>query len=198
MARSVEKLAAKHDIDIAGIRAVAPYVRGLLPAAERPSQERAQRTPASATQPSRSSSSSSTGSRATQPANKPRILVVDDSDIVREVLVRSVARFGFEVFAVGSGGEALDWLAENECDVILVDLNMPDLSGLELTSFVRSNPALTHLPIILLTSETDSARAVTGLGVGADDFVRKGVSEAEIAARVHAVLRRSRTPQGRR
>jgi DNA-binding response OmpR family regulator len=72
---------------------------------------------------------------------------------------------------------------------------MPDLSGLELTSFVRSNPDIAHLPIILLTSETESGRAVTGLGIGADDFVRKGVSDAEIAARLHAVLRRARAPR---
>ncbi len=195
LARKIERLATKADLDLAGSRAVAPYVRELLTRPSLAVHDRVSRTNSPATSPSRPSG---TGSKVTQPANKPKILIVDDSEIVRELLKRAITRFGFQVEAVESGGEALDWLAENECDAILVDLNMPDLSGLELTSFVRSNPALTHLPIILLTSETDSARAVTGLGIGADDFVRKGVSEAEIAARVHAVLRRSRVPPGRR
>ncbi len=121
----------------------------------------------------------------------PVVLVVDDSDLVRELLSRALPRFGFSIATVGSGGEALDWLAANKCDAVLCDLNMPDLSGLELCSFIRRNPAWVSIPIILLTSETDSSRAVTGLGLGADDYVRKGVTEAEIAARIHAVLRRA-------
>jgi serine/threonine-protein kinase len=206
LAKSIERLAAKRDIDLTGTRAVAPFVRDLLARANLVTRDAVQQTNSPPTQPSRplsasshpsAQSTASTASR-TQPASKPKVLVVDDSDLVREVVRRGIARFGFDVETVGSGGEALDWLAEHECDVVLVDLNMPDLSGLELTSFVRSNPQLAHLPIILLTSETESARAVTGLGIGADDFVRKGVTEAEIAARIHAVLRRSRTPRGPR
>ena len=68
----------------------------------------------------------------------------------------------------------------------------PTLDALH--SFIRRNPAWAAIPVILLTSETESSRAVTGLGLGADDYVRKGVSDAEIAARIHAVLRRAARP----
>jgi serine/threonine-protein kinase len=210
MATSIERLAAKREMELTGTRVVARYVRDVSSRLRIESRDPVQETNSPPTQPSRplsqsqpgasysrpgSASYSNTGSR-TRPASKPKVLVVDDSDIVREVVRRAITRFGFDVETIGSGGEALDWLAVNHCDAVLVDLNMPDLSGLELTSFVRSNPEIAHLPIILLTSETESQRAVTGLGLGADDFVRKGVSEAEIAARIHAVLRRSRVPGG--
>ncbi len=215
MASSIERMASKREMDLTGNRVVAHYVRDLVSRLGVENRDPVQPTNSGPTQASRplsqsqggasysnpgpaaygSGSHSNTSSR-TRPASKPKVLVVDDSDIVREVVRRAITRFGFEVETIGSGGEALDWLAVNHCDAVLVDLNMPDLSGLELTSFVRSNPDIAHLPIILLTSETESQRAVTGLGLGADDFVRKGVSEAEIAARIHAVLRRSRIPGG--
>lgn len=192
MARAVERVAAQMDLDLSAARAVTPYVLPLYGREDflvSTKSESTGQSGQSGTQPTRRTAP---GNRTTAPRRKPVVLVVDDSDLVCELLSRTLGRFGFQVSFVQSGGAALDWLAANECDAMLVDLNMPDLSGLELTSFVRSNPDISDLPIILLTSETDSARAVTGLGVGADDFVRKGVTEAEIAARLHAVMRRSR------
>jgi serine/threonine protein kinase len=201
MAKQLERLAADRDMDLTGTQVVGSFVRELterLNLGPDPAQKTNKTNPTQPSRPlshSRAASSHSNTSDRTRPASKPKVLVVDDSDIVREVVRRGITRFGFDVVTVDSGSAALDWLAVNTCDAVLVDLNMPDLSGLELTSFVRSNPDIAHLPIILLTSETESGRAVTGLGIGADDFVRKGVSDAEIAARLHAVLRRARAPR---
>jgi serine/threonine protein kinase len=123
-------------------------------------------------------------------SSMPTVLLVDDSEIVRGVLEEALPRFGLQVYSVDGANKAFEWLNAHRCDAVLADLNMPEMGGLELCTFMRSNPKLADIPILLLTSETDSSRVVTGLGVGADDYIRKGVSEAEIAARVLAVLRR--------
>jgi CheY-like chemotaxis protein len=120
---------------------------------------------------------------------RPKVLIVDDSELVRDMLCAALPRYGFEVAAVDTGNAALDWLAKDECDAIISDVQMPDLGGFELCTFVRSSPTLKHVAIVLLTNEHESTSAVAGFGVGADDYVRKGVSDAEIAARLHRLLR---------
>lgn len=103
------------------------------------------------------------------------------------MMSRRLTDLGLEVFTSQDGREALDWLVENRCDLIISDLNMPGLGGLELCSVVRSNLALRDIPILLLTGSSDDL-AATGLDLGAADFLHKGISDEELAARVTRTL----------
>ena len=190
MSADVRALAARLGLSLDSDRAVLPHLRDLFDAGLLAIEEgEAIETPAE-TRASRRFSGPKLELELEPDA--PTVLVVDDSDLVRDALSRALPRFGWRVATAENATRALEWLESNECAVVLADLNMPDLSGIELCSFLRSNPAHASLPVILLTSESDSRRAVAGLGVGADDYVRKGVSEAEIAARLRAVVRRTR------
>lgn len=185
MAADIRQLAAKLGVSLDTDAAVYPHVKelfevGLLSVPE-----------GDAVEPTGGRNTRSGATMSLRP-DAPTVLVVDDSDVVRDALAGALPKYGWKVETAEDATHALEWLEDHTCDAIVADLNMPDLSGIELCSFLRSNPAHANLPVILLTSESDSRRAVAGLGVGADDYVRKGVSEAEIAARLNAVVRRSR------
>jgi DNA-binding response OmpR family regulator len=91
---------------------------------------------------------------------------------------------------VGSGDAALKAVAEQTPDLIVLDLNLPVLSGFEVCRILRSRPATRQVPIIMLTARTNEVDRVSGLDLGADDYVTKPFSLRELAARVRAVLRR--------
>jgi DNA-binding response OmpR family regulator len=97
---------------------------------------------------------------------------------------------------VGSGDAALKAVADRAPDVIILDLNLPVLSGVEVCRILRSRADAKHLPIIMLTARTSENDRVTGLDLGADDYVTKPFSLRELSARVRAVLRRSETTPG--
>lgn len=185
MAADLKQLAASIGVSLESDSAVLPHLHDLFEAGllEVPRGDVVESAPGSLTR-----------SSATQSlhGSSPLVLVVDDSEIARDALARALPKYGWRVETAENATTALDWLESHTCDAILADLNMPDLSGIELCSFLRSNPTHSHLPVILLTSESDSRRVVAGFGVGADDYVRKGVTEAEIAARLNAVVRRTR------
>ncbi len=122
---------------------------------------------------------------------KPTILVVDDEPIVVEVIERYLRREGFRVVTAATGPEA--WAAatspERRPDLIVLDVMLPGLDGIDLTRRLRGEAAL-KAPIILLTARGEEADRVGGLGTGADDYVVKPFSPAEVVARVKAQLRR--------
>jgi two-component system, OmpR family, response regulator ResD len=118
-----------------------------------------------------------------------RILVVEDEAIVAEVVERFLKREGYETLVVGDGREALNAVPRFLPDLVVLDLMLPSVDGLEVCRQVRSQG---ETPIIMLTARGDEADKVLGLGLGADDYVTKPFSPRELAARVHAVLRRSR------
>ncbi len=91
---------------------------------------------------------------------------------------------------MSSGDAALRAITEQPPDVIILDLNLPVLSGTEVCRIVRSRPETANIPIIMLTARTGESDRVTGLDLGADDYVTKPFSLRELAARVRAVLRR--------
>jgi DNA-binding response OmpR family regulator len=121
----------------------------------------------------------------------PRVLVVEDEHDIAGLIKHALERAGDgQVQIVSSGDAALRAITEQPPDVIILDLNLPVLSGTEVCRIVRSRPATANIPIIMLTARTTEADRVTGLDLGADDYVTKPFSLRELAARVRAVLRR--------
>lgn len=123
---------------------------------------------------------------------KPKVLIVEDETAVVTLLRYNLEYQGFEVDAVSDGEEALVAIEENPPDIVLLDWMLPQLSGIEVCRQLRRRPATKTLPIILLTARGEEADTVRGLDSGADDYVTKPFSPAELTARVHALLRRSR------
>ena len=123
-----------------------------------------------------------------------RVLVVDDEPIVREVLERYLTREGFEVASAADGVEALSKAEAAAPDLVLLDLMLPRLDGVEVFQRIRSRGATA---VIMLTAKGDETDRVVGLELGADDYIVKPFSPREVIARVRAVLRRVR-PAGER
>lgn len=120
------------------------------------------------------------------------VLVVDDEPMVREVLTQYLARDGFEVVEASDGAAALDAFERSSIDLVLLDLMLPEVHGLEVLRRLR---ATADVPVILLTALGDERDRVAGLELGADDYVVKPFSPREVAARVRSVLRRSGRPE---
>ncbi|MBC7551002.1 MAG: response regulator transcription factor [Cellulomonas sp.] len=119
---------------------------------------------------------------------KPRVLVVDDDRAVRESLRRSLEFNGYDVRLASDGAEALAGIAGVAPDVVVMDVMMPRLDGLEATRALRS--AGNHVPIIVLTARDAVGDRVEGLDAGADDYLAKPFALPELLARLRALLRR--------
>lgn len=117
--------------------------------------------------------------------------MVDDDPNVAEVVSRYLEREGFSVTTVGDGRQALDLALGNPPDLVVLDLMLPGMDGLEVCRRLR---ALAPVPVIMLTARGDEADRVIGLELGADDYVAKPFSPKELVARVRAVLRRASGP----
>lgn len=123
----------------------------------------------------------------------PRVLVVEDEHDIAALIKHTLERSGdAEVEIVSSGDTALRAAAELPPDLVILDLNLPVLSGTEVCRILRARPATATTPILMLTARTSEADRVAGLDLGADDYVSKPFSLRELAARVRALLRRSR------
>ena len=121
-------------------------------------------------------------------ASKPRVLVVDDDKAVRESLRRSLEFNGFEVVLAEDGAEALARIAAAAPDVVVMDVMMPRLDGIETTKALRT--AGNDLPILVLTARDAVGDRVEGLDAGADDYLTKPFALQELLARLRALLRR--------
>jgi DNA-binding response OmpR family regulator len=117
-----------------------------------------------------------------------RVLVVDDEPTVRDVVVQYLRRDGHEVTEAGDGEQALELLASQLPDLVVLDLLLPGIDGLEILRRLRST---SDVPVIMLTALAEERDRVAGLELGADDYVVKPFSPRELAARVNGVLRRS-------
>jgi DNA-binding response OmpR family regulator len=116
------------------------------------------------------------------------VLVVDDEPIVREVVVRYLAREGHDTLEAADGAAARNEIERSDPDLVVLDVMLPGLDGLELCRWIRRR---SELPVIMLTARGDEADRIVGLELGADDYVTKPFSPRELAARVRSVLRRS-------
>ncbi len=121
-----------------------------------------------------------------------RVLIVEDERDIRDLLVLHLQRDGFEVTSAGSGEEALAQVRQSPPDLLVLDLMLPAMGGLEVCRRLRQEQATATLPILMLTAKADEVDRVVGLELGADDYVVKPFSPKELLARVRAVLRRSR------
>ena len=121
-----------------------------------------------------------------------RVLIVEDEPDIRNLVVLHLQRDGYQVTSAGSGEEALRQVRLSPPDLVLLDLMLPTMSGLEVCRRLRQEPATATLPIVMLTAKADEVDKVVGLELGADDYVVKPFSPKELLARVRAVLRRSR------
>jgi DNA-binding response OmpR family regulator len=128
---------------------------------------------------------------------RTHVLVVEDEQDIADLIKHGLEKGGeIVVEIVGTGDGALKAVADRTPDLIVLDLNLPVLSGLEVCRILRSRTNTAHVPIIMLTARTSESDRVTGLDVGADDYISKPFSLRELAARVRAVLRRGRTGPG--
>jgi DNA-binding response OmpR family regulator len=117
-----------------------------------------------------------------------RVLVVEDDPTIREMIVESLQGAGMQVTAVGDGVEGVIREQEIKPDLVLLDIVLPDIDGIEVCRRIRTR---SHVPIIVQTARTDESDAVEALAAGADDFVRKPFQIREVIARVRALTRRA-------
>jgi len=123
------------------------------------------------------------------------ILIVDDEKDLVDLVAYNLEREGYAVLKAYDGEEALNIIRSRKPDLVLLDLMLPGIQGLEICRIVRSAPETATLPIIMLTARGEEADRVIGLEIGADDYVAKPFSVRELLARVRAVLRRYDMPQ---
>jgi DNA-binding response OmpR family regulator len=127
-----------------------------------------------------------------------RVLIVEDEQDIAGLIKHTLERGGeAEAEIVSSGDAALKAVSAATPDLIILDLNLPVLGGLEVCRILRGRPDGRHVPIIMLTARTTENDRVTGLDLGADDYLTKPFSLRELAARVRAVLRRAATVEER-
>ena len=119
-----------------------------------------------------------------------RILIVEDDRTLRQALTFNLEREGYEVRSAVDGQQALDWARHDQFDLMLLDVMLPGMSGIEVLRVLRSEGVGT--PVIVLSAKGDEIDRVVGLKVGADDYVAKPFSRPELLARIEAVLRRDR------
>jgi DNA-binding response OmpR family regulator len=125
------------------------------------------------------------------------VLVVEDEQDIAGLIKHTLERDGdMAIDVVSTGDAALKAVSERAPDLLILDLNLPVLGGLEVCRILRSRPATARVPIIMVTARTSEGDRVTGLDVGADDYITKPFSLRELSARVRAALRRGKPADG--
>ncbi|HEX2468134.1 MAG TPA: response regulator transcription factor [Solirubrobacterales bacterium] len=124
---------------------------------------------------------------------RPQILVVDDERAVRDALARALELGGFEVALAANGEEGLGLVERDAPDVVVLDLMMPGLDGVRACRILRERG--NHTPVLMLTARSEVSWRVEGLEAGADDYLTKPFALEELLARLHALLRRSGSPE---
>jgi adenylate cyclase len=119
----------------------------------------------------------------------PRILVVDDNEVNRDILVTRLETHGYELLQAADGEEAIAAAKKYLPDLILLDVMMPKIDGIEVTRRIKADASMPFMPIILVTAKADSKDVVEGLNAGADEYLTKPVDQMSLVARVKSVLR---------
>ncbi|MBU4305167.1 MAG: response regulator [Candidatus Omnitrophica bacterium] len=121
--------------------------------------------------------------------NKPKILVVDDEPINVKLLEANLLPAGYEVITASNGEEALCKVAENEIDLVVLDVMMPGVDGFEVTRRLRADETTQFIPIVLVTALKETAERIQGIDAGCDDFISKPFDRGELLSRVKSLLR---------
>ncbi|MBS1902112.1 MAG: response regulator [Bacteroidetes bacterium] len=125
------------------------------------------------------------------------VLIVDDEKDIRDLLAYNLSKEGFGILTAADGNEALTQLAQHTVSLVILDIMMPGLDGLEVCKRIRANDQWKTLPVIFLTARSAEVDQIVGLELGADDYIQKPVSPRVLVARVKSMLRRTneRTPK---
>jgi DNA-binding response OmpR family regulator len=127
-----------------------------------------------------------------------RILVIEDDRDIADLISMYLGTAGHEVEVIAHGGDALRRAQAGDIELIVLDLMLPGLDGLEICRALRADPVQARVPIIMLTARAEEAERIRGLEIGADDYVTKPFSPRELTARVAALLRRAQPSAGGR
>lgn len=119
-----------------------------------------------------------------------KIIVIEDESDILEVIAYNLRREGYEVLVSQDGEEGLEQIERSAPDLVVLDLMLPTIDGLEICRKLKTDPVTRSIPVVIVTAKGEESDIVLGLGVGADDYVTKPFSPKELVARVKAVLRR--------
>ncbi len=118
------------------------------------------------------------------------MLIVDDDEAVRTMLYKAIRSNGIEAQQVSSGEQALQWVSQNRCDLIIMDINMPGMDGFQVIQTLRNRGL--RIPIMIVSGRQEDYDTLYGLDIGADDYVTKPFNPVVLGAKVKALLRRSK------
>lgn len=124
-------------------------------------------------------------------SNEFTIFVVEDDPDISEILEDNLQREGYRVRRFAHGEQALEAILEKRPDLVILDLNLPGMSGIEICKYMRNNEATADTPVLMLTARSEEIDKIIGFEVGADDYVTKPFSPREVLARIRVHLRRS-------
>ncbi len=122
--------------------------------------------------------------------SRATILIVEDEEDILELVHYNLVREGYHVFGVTSGEDGLNKARSDLPDLVVLDLMLPGVDGLEVCKLLKQDPKTRHIPVVMLTAKGEEADIVAGLELGADDYVTKPFSPKVLIARIRAVLRR--------
>lgn len=123
--------------------------------------------------------------------NTKHILVIDDESDIRELLTYNLKKEGFIIDTASDGETALATIRKHSFDLIILDLMLPGIQGIELCKILRNDPKTSKIPVIMLTAKSEEVDRILGLEIGADDYITKPFSPRELIARVKAIFRRT-------
>jgi DNA-binding response OmpR family regulator len=126
-----------------------------------------------------------------------KVFIIEDEKDIRDLLQHYLKKEGYEVQSAPDGPRGMQRLKQERFDILLLDLMLPGMDGLEVCRTLRSDPQNADLPIIMITAKGEETDRIVGLELGADDYIAKPFSPREVVARVKAVLRRWEKPRGR-
>lgn len=118
-----------------------------------------------------------------------KILIIEDDQHIRELLIYNLEREKFEVITAVNGKRGVDLIYQEKPNLIILDLMIPELNGIEVCQKVKADPLVKHIPLIILSAKGQESDIIYGLGIGADDYMTKPFSTKELIARIYARLR---------